>query len=422
TAAYQYQSYLPQENKLIFRQSRSPIPNQGPSIGDICDFSTTRSRCGSSLSHTWLVCDGNTLVLGGQITDTKLVCSEINSNGVTFISLVTIGTNYAQTDKTLNSHTLPPVIGSSCSLATAQSKCGIQKSWLVCDGQKFILAGYIDSTLLCTEINTNGITSVSLVPAPVNPNPNISELGSSCNPQKTYSKCFGRKTLICSATGFWVLGGDVPEGQVCRLISVGDASWIVFEAANFQTITGVLKVEDLTGMTYYFGNNFNSFGEFILISNIQDAASFTLTYNNVGAIAGPLSITQSVSSKYSYLGGISGFSSTDASIQTSSFNYLYFGAVNATTELSSPQFIGNSFTDVSAISEAVESDIWYFDPFTGSISVKWVNPNGGLIDAKFVAINDGVNLIPVMVGDVNVFVNVFGGNEFTQLTLVSNEN
>ncbi|CCM05244.1 uncharacterized protein FIBRA_07454 [Fibroporia radiculosa] len=159
----------------------------------------------------------------------------------------------------------------------------------------------------------------------------------------------------------------------------------------------------------------NQYGEYGITPQASDA--LIVQFTQCGA-DGPVTIeTQNGAADYLFLGAVEGFESTSSDLALGSANYAYLSGTAQTDPGAVPQAVGNTFTDATALTEGVESAIWYVDSTTGVISVQWINEDGSS-PATTILYSEGAGAF-VLTGDPNEFVSVYGQSPTVTLTFVS---
>jgi hypothetical protein len=173
-----------------------------------------------------------------------------------------------------------------------------------------------------------------------------------------------------------------------------------------QVYTGPITVTDTTTDTVlgYVSSAQNGFGEYTVVPTTSGALN--VTFNESSASPFDITINNPFDSNYSDFGGVTGFANSSPNLGAGSSNYSYLAESNATAPGATPAFVGNSFTDVTAISEDSESAIWSVDAATGALTAQWINSDGSS-PATFAAFTEDTL---VLTGDLSTFESQFGGD------------
>lgn len=177
---------------------------------------------------------------------------------------------------------------------------------------------------------------------------------------------------------------------------------------------GYIKVTETgTGKDYGFLNkDLNSFGEFQTTSDPDQRAIFSI--NLVDAAQGQINIAVNGASARPYIGGIVGFSSALSDLKTGFATYSYIGRTEASPFHSAPVTLGNTFSDATGQTKAVESAMWVYDAVSGTITPQWVN-NDHSLPATYIGLSQG---LLVLSGDKHSFSTVFGPTTWLTFTFI----
>lgn len=178
--------------------------------------------------------------------------------------------------------------------------------------------------------------------------------------------------------------------------------------------TGSIEVEDAATSTVigFVSDQFNTLGEYTLTTNSADALN--VSFNSTSS---PFSVTENnnpASSAHPYFGGITGFANAgnQQNLGAGSYNYAYLGGTNLSGSGTLPIVGPNTFTDITGISESIESSIWSV-PTNGNLVPDWINSDGSVQTVHLEYLQGTL----VFTGDPTVFANHFGTTELVKFVV-----
>jgi hypothetical protein len=125
----------------------------------------------------------------------------------------------------------------------------------------------------------------------------------------------------------------------------------------------------------------NTFGggsaQYTFDANVANALMVNFTLDGVTSAGGIDLLTENSSTPaFAYLGLVQGRDDTNSTLQAGSFHYAYVANTNATPANSTPQTVGNAYTQGTGLSRTSESAVWNVDVITGALAPVWTNPDG----------------------------------------------
>ncbi|KAI0363803.1 hypothetical protein BV20DRAFT_975207 [Pilatotrama ljubarskyi] len=180
-------------------------------------------------------------------------------------------------------------------------------------------------------------------------------------------------------------------------------------------VTGTIQAKDLSGNVFaYVSRRPNAFGEYGKTDSAADALSVVVRTCDA---PGPFGLqTLNGAADHTYLGAILGFASTSSTIDSSSFNYAYFGGTDLVPygpATDSP----NTFSSASGLAEPVESTIWTLGA-DNTLQVTWVNPDGSTPAEHLIYVPSSDAF--TITGNVDLFAGNFGPVTEVTFTFVPN--
>jgi hypothetical protein len=111
------------------------------------------------------------------------------------------------------------------------------------------------------------------------------------------------------------------------------------------------------------------------VNALANALSVNFTLDGVTVATGIDVLVENFSVLgYNYLGLIQGRDDADSVLQPGSFHYAYITTTNQTPPNSTPQLVGNAYSNGPA--RTSESAVWSIDVVTGAFAPVWTNPDG----------------------------------------------
>ncbi|KAI0350771.1 hypothetical protein OH77DRAFT_1430576 [Trametes cingulata] len=179
-------------------------------------------------------------------------------------------------------------------------------------------------------------------------------------------------------------------------------------------VTGTILTKDLDGNVFgYVAHAPNAFGEYGKTDNAADALSVVIRTCDTTA---PFEIdTLNGAADHTRFGAILGFASTSSTIDSTSFNYAYFGGTDS-VPYGPAQVTPNTFSAASGIPEGVESTIWTLSG--NDLKVTWVNPDGSTPAEHLIFVPSSGAF--ALTGNVGLFQGNFGSVTEVTFTFVPN--
>ncbi|EED82953.1 predicted protein [Postia placenta Mad-698-R] len=158
----------------------------------------------------------------------------------------------------------------------------------------------------------------------------------------------------------------------------------------------------------------NVFGEYGVTTDAANA--LLVQYANCAGAASADLVTLNGIADFTYLGGITGFSSPSGDLGPGSSMYAYLGGTSQTAPGATPQAVPNSFTFTTGIQEDVESAIWTLDRTTGVLTAHWSNTDRST-PATSIVYYAPENFL-LLTGNPAAFRTTYGAGSVVTLTFV----